>query len=268
MADTKISALTAGSALGGTEAIPAVQAGTDVRITPAQLVAFHEAQASLAELIRDTIGTALVAGSNMTITVNDAGDTITLAASGAGGGGAVAPQPGYLSGNWYQPFPWSNVTAGNATSANLIRFFPFVLPNAVTVDQLGGRIGAAGTNVQYAWYAANPTTHMPTGTPLISTGNIAATSASTNVGGAVTPALIPAGLIWAGANVDNAATTLGSYGAIGVGPFEIGTPTLSEVYNVLSWTFAATFGTWPDLTSAALTRTTTNVYSVPFFHAQ
>jgi hypothetical protein len=31
------------------------------------------------ELIRDTIGTALVAGTNVTLTVNDAGDTITIA---------------------------------------------------------------------------------------------------------------------------------------------------------------------------------------------
>jgi hypothetical protein len=40
------------------------------------------------ELIRDTIGTALVAGTNVTITVNDAGDTITIDASGGGGGAA------------------------------------------------------------------------------------------------------------------------------------------------------------------------------------
>jgi hypothetical protein len=40
------------------------------------------------ELIRDTIGTALVAGTNVTITVNDAGDTITVDASGGGGGAA------------------------------------------------------------------------------------------------------------------------------------------------------------------------------------
>jgi hypothetical protein len=33
------------------------------------------------ELIRDTIGTALVAGSNVTLTVDDAGDTITIAAA-------------------------------------------------------------------------------------------------------------------------------------------------------------------------------------------
>jgi len=42
--------------------------------------------AALAEFIRDTIGTALVAGSNVTITVNDAGDTITIASTGSGGG--------------------------------------------------------------------------------------------------------------------------------------------------------------------------------------
>jgi hypothetical protein len=40
------------------------------------------------ELIRDTMGTALVAGTNVTLTVNDAGDTITIDASGGGGGAA------------------------------------------------------------------------------------------------------------------------------------------------------------------------------------
>lgn len=37
-----------------------------------------------AEFIRDTIGAAVVAGSGMTITVNDAGDTITFVSSGGG----------------------------------------------------------------------------------------------------------------------------------------------------------------------------------------
>jgi hypothetical protein len=35
-----------------------------------------------AELIRDTIGAALVAGTGVTLTVNDAGDTITIATTG------------------------------------------------------------------------------------------------------------------------------------------------------------------------------------------
>lgn len=36
------------------------------------------------EQVRDVIGAALVAGTNVTITVNDAGDTITIAATGGG----------------------------------------------------------------------------------------------------------------------------------------------------------------------------------------
>jgi hypothetical protein len=40
----------------------------------------------LAESVRDTVGTALVAGSNVTITVDDAGDTITIASTASGGG--------------------------------------------------------------------------------------------------------------------------------------------------------------------------------------
>lgn len=39
-----------------------------------------------AERIRDVIGAALVAGSNITITIDDGADTITIAASGGGGG--------------------------------------------------------------------------------------------------------------------------------------------------------------------------------------
>lgn len=36
------------------------------------------------ERVRDAMGTALVAGANVTITPDDAGDTITIAASGGG----------------------------------------------------------------------------------------------------------------------------------------------------------------------------------------
>ena len=60
------------------------QTGTDAvrAITPAGAAGTYTPTTALPELIRDTMGTALVAGTNVTITVNDAGDTITIAASG------------------------------------------------------------------------------------------------------------------------------------------------------------------------------------------
>ena len=44
-----------------------------------------------AERIRDVIGAALVAGTNITITVNDAGDTITIAVTGVPSGTRLIP---------------------------------------------------------------------------------------------------------------------------------------------------------------------------------
>lgn len=54
--------------------------------------------ASALETIRDTIGAALVAGTGITVTVNDAADTITVAATGtASGGGELLMQDGVTS---------------------------------------------------------------------------------------------------------------------------------------------------------------------------
>jgi hypothetical protein len=75
----KISALSNASALAGTETLPVVQGGATVKTTPADLATYLLALSSLAELIRDTIGTAATAGSGVTITVNDGADTITFA---------------------------------------------------------------------------------------------------------------------------------------------------------------------------------------------
>lgn len=58
-------------------------ADTSTLVTTATLAPYLTTTAA-PELIRDTIGSALVAGANITITVNDAGDTITIAATSSG----------------------------------------------------------------------------------------------------------------------------------------------------------------------------------------
>lgn len=66
-----------------------------------------------AEDVRDTIATALVAGSNVTITVNDAGDTITIAA--AGGGATTWALPAAAAN------PASPYTAAGLTGSTVVR---------------------------------------------------------------------------------------------------------------------------------------------------
>lgn len=65
----------------------AVITGTDVQTALGELDAGLAGTSYTDEQVRDVVGAALVAGSNVTITVNDPGDTITIAASGGGGSG-------------------------------------------------------------------------------------------------------------------------------------------------------------------------------------
>lgn len=65
----------------------ALVAGSNITITPndgADTITIASTGGYTDEQVRDVIGAALVAGSGVTITVNDAGDTITLASSGGG----------------------------------------------------------------------------------------------------------------------------------------------------------------------------------------
>lgn len=78
MADTKISALTAASALGGAEALAAVQSGGNVRITPAQLLSYVLGAAATAEAVQDIVGGLLTASAGVTIAYDDAGNTLTI----------------------------------------------------------------------------------------------------------------------------------------------------------------------------------------------
>lgn len=74
-------------ALADTDVLDAGAGITITQAAPGDPVIITGTAAYTDEQVRDVIGTALVAGSNVTITVNDGADTITIASSGGGGGG-------------------------------------------------------------------------------------------------------------------------------------------------------------------------------------
>lgn len=79
----------------------ALTAGTGITVTPndgADTITIATTITQYTdEMARDALGTALVAGTNVTITVDDALNTITIAASGGGGGGAWGTITGTLA---------------------------------------------------------------------------------------------------------------------------------------------------------------------------
>lgn len=108
----------------------ALTAGTGITITPndgADTITFALDTTGEAERIRDTIGACLVAGSNVTITVNDAGDTITIASTG-GGGGVTMPWASSGGQAYYSGLPgWVLVGSGGYAGA-LSPFDVYTLP--------------------------------------------------------------------------------------------------------------------------------------------
>lgn len=92
---------------------------------------------TLDERTRDTIATALVAGTNITITPNDGADTITIAASG-GGGSVFGIGSSRRSGYYTHGFPgrWSSAES-YAFASGYICAYPTVVGAACTIDRIG-----------------------------------------------------------------------------------------------------------------------------------
>lgn len=79
MADKTIAGLTAAGAITGAELVHVEQSGNSRKVSIDNILGSSPA----AEMIRDVIGSALVQGTGITLTVSDAGNTITIALNNA-----------------------------------------------------------------------------------------------------------------------------------------------------------------------------------------
>lgn len=114
--------------------------------------------AAAPELIRDTMATALVAGTNVTITPNDGADTITIAASGGGGGGGgvVPPEPLIIPPGVGQYLPVLAYGGHFGFSCVSGRSYPCpqYAHEAMNVDAVGVTVepGVSGATIELALY--------------------------------------------------------------------------------------------------------------------
>jgi|KBSSwiStaDraftv2_1062776.scaffolds.fasta_scaffold728546_2 hypothetical protein len=192
----------------------------------------------------------------------------------------VTPDVGnfrFVPGRWY-PAGTIGVAAGAVLAASTIALVPFVVRDDVRISQLGARITtlAAGGNVQLAIYAAHINTLAPTGQALAKTGNLA-TDAAGNVAGALvgaSPVTLPPGLYWFAINADaSAGGTVIMQAAGANSPIHgnmIGSATQANISSatgvmMLSYTFAQTYGTWPDLTGVTFTEATGQAHAAGQF---
>lgn len=307
MADSKITALPAIASVAGEDLLvivddpagtPATTKGTVTQVGDQIL-----ARADLAELIRDTIGTALVDGTGIDVVVDDGAETITINstatspvsdtayASSWDGDTTTAPSknavhdkfeglihPGYVSARWYTPFYRGRSNNGAASSSGTIYYHPIYITRAITISDLGCSISnaSAGGNVKLAIYANDPSTCRPTGTPLAETGNISTTSTglvSADITGA--NVTLAAGMYWGAFWMDNTTAILRCIERLdfSIMPHLVGSATLANIVDTSNLVLnglssAETFGTWPDASGETFTEVRENrVHALLFMKA-
>lgn len=162
MAGTKISALTAAAALGGTEEIPGVQSAANVKITPAQIKTFTSASPTLVTpALGVAAGTSLALG-GATIGSNALAVTGAVDVSGkfVAGNGVLAVQSSTGKALLYNNgvFGWTNGGTGDTTADTGF--------SRISAGVIGVGTGAAASvagSLQAASYQVAPGTAIPAG---------------------------------------------------------------------------------------------------------
>jgi hypothetical protein len=141
-------------------------------------------------------------------------------------------QRAYASGGYYYFEGPAFFQGGAAGSIGQVRLTPGFLHAPVTISEFGAGVTtlAAAGNFQALLYAADPVTNLPTGAPLIQTGNLSTASTGMIKQTGLSKAL-PPGLYWCGVQADNATAAFTAIN--GSGPF------VPQVVGVLA---GSTFG--------------------------
>jgi hypothetical protein len=168
----------------------------------------------------------------------------------------------YTSGNWYIP-PGGGLIGTVTPTVSQIIFMPFLAQQNFSISAIGAFVStfAVSTNAQFAIYAADPTTHLPTGAALSSTASVATTSniAVSAVLGANVP-IVAGNLYYLAINVDTGTVIFSGSGQASATPLGqlVGDATLANIaLNQTSlgcYTLAQTFNTWPTVTASTFVR--------------
>jgi hypothetical protein len=181
---------------------------------------------------------------------------------GINGPNIASRHSGYIANNWY-PGPDVIPGTGAARGIDTILAFPIIVPQTITISDLGCRVATAqaAKNIQLAIYASNATTCRPTGSALSSTASITLASVA-NVSAALgaNVQLTAGSVYWLASNVDSTTAVMASISLAGhFIPGLMGSTTINDLWSggqaatIMGVSTAQTFGTWPDLTAASFT---------------
>lgn len=179
--------------------------GTNKRVPKSELELGLVTAAAAPELIRDTIAAALSAGSNITITVNDAGDSITISAAGGTSSGAKVPTTAGQCGTFLpDTCATTTVATQSSASAQSAWWFPFWLPRSCTptVNQYCWTL-ESGSTLRASLWSNNDATFKPS-TLLEDLGTMS--GSATGAKSVAATEAVDAGWVWVGLWASNHTT--------------------------------------------------------------
>lgn len=183
--------------------------------------------------------------------------------SGSGSGFA-----GYQTGRWITPVP-GNFSLGTGLTANAIQALPFEVKRQIRVGGMGGRVAtiAAGSNVQFAVY--DSTSAGIINNPIRSTASLGGGTAQFISDTAIASfLLLPGNLYWwavasdAGPVMQAVVNTNTNFTCLAGA--DSASASSSATASITAYSFAGTFGTWPNLSAASPTAVTNNRNAYPF----